>query len=112
MGPVSFFITGLTIGCVLYPFLVTYQKLNIGRFYPEDKIGILFCFITAMSAIIASVSYAFALKTYPAGLVAAIVAINPIITLIISIFVFNETINLTKIIGIITAIVGIIIISV
>ncbi len=65
-----------------------------------DKLGTVFAVICILTATVAAVSFGFCLRqTHSPGVISAIVSLNPVITMALSILFLHESLSPTKIIA-------------
>lgn len=71
-----------------------------------DVKGNSFALIAALCGACASLSYTFALRTESVGKVVGLTSAYPIVTFILSIFIFNETVTFAKVVGLCLIFIG------
>jgi transporter family protein len=104
LSPFSMQIVG-TLTATL--FLPLWFKLNQGHTQNITSPHILWSVASCVCATVAGVAYIFAIKDADLGSTAALAATYPVLTFVISIFLFHEAISFSKVIGILFVIVGV-----
>lgn len=106
------FQAGLYYSITLFAFIATYLFIT-SQLLPlkTDSNGIFFALFAGISGGIASILLYFLLKENPAGLVIAITALYPVVTLILSMFFLKETLTVQQTVGFILALVALVLMN-
>lgn len=107
------FHAGLYYAVTLFTFIATYLFLTNQLFPLKFGLnGILFALLAGISGGTATIFLYLLLGKNPAGLVVAITALYPIVTLILSMIFLKETLTLTQGVGFILALVALILLNI
>jgi drug/metabolite transporter (DMT)-like permease len=104
LSPFSMQIVGTITATLFLPF---WFKLNQGHAQNITPPHILWSVASCVCATVAGTAYLFAIKDSDLGSTAALAATYPVLTFVMSIFLFNEAFTFAKVIGILFVIVGV-----
>ncbi len=100
------------LGTVVYfPLLIGYIYFTKTPIMPEQKIYIVYAILIGIPMAIAVLSLYIAIAKGPVSVVMPIYALNAMVTVILGIIILHEPVSVTKVTGLVLAVVAIILLS-
>lgn len=97
LGPGAVFLNALSFFLTVFVFIVLTQHLPTLK---KEPIGIGFALIAGICSGLASSLFYIAITKSPVGIMVAITALYPIVTILLSVWFLKESLTLTKLVGI------------
>jgi len=110
MHPLQMFVVGCCINLVLLPiYAFTLKASNVNQ--PWNIGSIALCTIASLASTIGTIAYVYGIRTGDLGTIAVLSCAYPVLTVFLATLFLGETLTMSKIIGIILVMVGVIVLG-